>query len=156
MNNLRILLVEDESSMEEIFTRLLERLVAAFPGATISRVEELKEALDIVRGLAPDVTVLDLNLKDATAETTIEEIGSIVQRSPVVVVTGMYDARLRVKAMRYGAHAFLTKLELAERPSLLEKMVISAMASFKAKQYEGLASQIEALRKFALQDGPET
>lgn len=156
MSNLRILLIEDEALIGDLYERLLERLVKAFPGATISRVETLEEARKILRELRPDVAVLDLNLKDAGDEMTVREIESICKICPVVVVTGLSDPALRAKCMAMGAHSFIRKLDLNITSSLLERALIAAMSAFKINKREGLSREIEALKKFANEHGTET
>lgn len=156
MNNLRILLVEDETLIADIYERLLGRLVAAFPGSTVTRVETAEDMMDIMRGLAPDVTVLDLTLKDASRETTIMEIRNIAIRSPVVVVTGSSEPSVRRLVMEQGASEFIYKPEIHANPNILERAVIKAIMKFKQARWKGLSEEIEALRKFANEHGPET
>lgn len=156
MSHLRILLIEDEAVISDLYERMLGRLISAFPGATVSRVESLEDAREILKGLAPDVAVLDLNLKDAGDETTVAEIKVIAARCPVVVVTGLTDPSLRARCMEMGAHSFFRKTELGLVDGILERAVIAAMDWFKTKKREGLSREIEALRNFAIKHGPET
>lgn len=155
--NLRILLIEDESMIADIYERSLGRLVQAFPGASIIRIKSLAEEREILRNLAPDVCVMDLNLLDASASETIEEIKAICSISPVVVVTGLDDPKLRSRCVRAGASGFIHKRDMTADPGLLERLVTSAISAFKIHKREGLSRDIEALRKFALEHGtPET
>lgn len=156
MSSLRILLVEDEQLIADVYERLLERLVSAFKGATITRVSTLSAAMEILRGLAPDVTVLDLNLEDASHPATLAEISAISSKCPVVVVTGLMMPGLRERAIFEGAHSFLFKADVVKEHSLLERAVIAAMRAFKVERREGLSQEIEQLRAFELQHGSET
>lgn len=152
---IRILLCEDETVLADVFERMLGRLIAAFPGATVTRVESLWELKDIVRGLAPDVTILDLTLRDVSREATVEEIKSLVPFCPVVVITGASDPELRRKAIANGASDWIYKPDLQANPGLLEKLVTAAITAFKITKREGLSREIEALRRFAETHGPE-
>ncbi len=155
-HNHRILLCEDEQILADVLERMLGRLLAAFPGATVTRVESLWEVKDILRGLAPDVAILDLTLRDVSRETTIEEIKTIVTFCPVVVVTGASDSELRKKALANGASDYIYKPDMHANPGLLERAITAAITAFKISKREGLTREIEALRKFATTHASET
>lgn len=155
MSNLRILLVEDERVVADVYERMLDRLIAAFPGATVTRIESLRELRDILRGLAPDVAILDLTLRDASREVTIEEISRVAERCPVIVVTGSSDPTLREVVMKRGASGFIFKPELHASRGLLERVVTAAITTFKVHKREGLTKEIEALRRFAIEHDNE-
>lgn len=92
----KILVIEDMEGMRIALGRYLERLREKFPHAEISFVGTLADAWRILREIpAPDVTFLDLGLPDSEWHKTIESISEIDSLSPVIVMTGYPESKVR-------------------------------------------------------------
>ncbi len=110
---LRMLLVEDSAGD----ARLLREMIAehAELGVEISHVESMEEAERHLSLGAFDVVLLDLGLSDAQGLETVRRAHSVAPRVPIVVLTGLEDEELAVKALQAGAEDFLVKGQLERR-----------------------------------------
>jgi signal transduction histidine kinase len=102
----KLLLVEDDDIDRETVHRLLSttdcRVYDAING---------KEALDLLTTARPDCVLLDYLLPDTDG---IALIAQLVQANmPVVVLTGVENPEIVVKAMRQGAQDYLVKSHLS-------------------------------------------
>ena len=104
---LRILLVEDNPGD----ARLLRELVADAPHANISltHVSRLSEALESLGQVRPDVVLLDLGLPDANGLDSVRQIHLTWPELAQVVLTGLDDNELAMRALQEGAQDYLTK-----------------------------------------------
>lgn len=100
-----ILHVEDESMFARALASLMPRQFR------LVTVETLFGAEDILSARTVEACILDLNLPDSTGVATLRRIRERTP-APVVVVTGVDDDQLAVKAFRLGAVGFFTKMEL--------------------------------------------
>jgi len=106
-NSLRILLVEDN--------RLdVKLLMAMLANARIEQFEftvasQLWEALDYLESAQFDAILLDLNLPDSKDLDTVSEIHAARPDTPIVVLTGINDESVALKAMQMGAQDYLVK-----------------------------------------------
>jgi signal transduction histidine kinase len=103
----RVLLVEDSRSD----ARLLE---ATLQGAgsyrfELTHVERLAEALAALGDGGFDVVLLDLHLPDSQGLDTLARLQSGQSDVPVVVLTGLDDEELAVRAVQAGAQDYLPK-----------------------------------------------
>lgn len=101
-----VLLVEDNDSDAEYLRRAM---ASAFD---VKRVESYRELIQVERGLAPDIVLLDLGLPD-TAEidkvVMVRNVVRLFRKSAVVVMTGRDDRELAVKCRGVGAQEYLVK-----------------------------------------------
>lgn len=104
---IRILLVEDSTAD----ARLIEELLADVPTAqfTINRASNLKEALLRLADGGIDVVLLDLSLPDVQGLDTFIEARIQVPNVPLVVLSGLDDETLAMKAVQAGAQDYLVK-----------------------------------------------
>jgi DNA-binding response OmpR family regulator len=115
-----VLVVEDDDDLRVALTHGLEA-----EGFTVEAVASAAAAYEAVERLCPDLVLLDWWLGDG-------EMGAVACRrlvespaaGPVVMHTGMDDARDRAAAYRAGAAAFLTKgLPLEELAARLRRVL---------------------------------
>lgn len=106
-DRLKVLLVEDNPGD----ARLLRELVADSTAARISlsHVSRLSEAMDALAHARPDVVLLDLGLPDAQGLESVRQIRMAYPDVPQVVLTGLDDNDLAVRALQEGAQDYLTK-----------------------------------------------
>ena len=133
----RILAIDDEPSMTEWLTVLLEHAGYDVKTASIgSRGEE------IFKMWHPDAVVTDLMLPDVDGIELVRRFKAVTPEAEVIVVTGQGNIPRSVEAVKAGAFDFLEKPIDAER--LLDKLQ-------KAMKHKSLADENEQL-KAKLQD----
>jgi signal transduction histidine kinase len=102
-----VLLVEDNRSD----ARLLEATLQDAGGHRFrfTHVQRLAGALAALAGGGVDLVLLDLNLPDSQGLDTLAELQRERPGVPVVVLTGLNDEELAVKAVQAGAQDYLPK-----------------------------------------------
>jgi signal transduction histidine kinase len=102
----RVLVVEDDPA----FVRFLrDSLVPLSAELEVSVATQLTAAIAALRTKSFDAVLLDLNLPDSSGLQTLQQITATDTQIPIVVLTGIDDARLAQDAMRLGAQDWLTK-----------------------------------------------
>jgi CheY-like chemotaxis protein len=119
----RVLVVEDNEDDALLVQRALDRTTRPF---TRERVVRLSAALDRLARGGIDVVLLDLSLPDA------ERIGAEHPFVPVVVLTGLEDEDVGLKAVQGGAQDYLVKGNLD--PRLLDRSLRYAIERKRAEQ----------------------
>jgi len=104
---IRVLLVEDN----EGDVRLMKDLVAGAEGARmeLSHVCRLGDALSRLVEESFDVILLDLSLPDSQGLNTVVLAHQAAQNVPILVLTGLDDQDLAIRALECGAQDFLVK-----------------------------------------------
>lgn len=140
----RILLVEDDPEFVEFLRESLLTLPAELEVTVAKR---LSAAITALKTQAFDAVLLDLNLPDSRGLPTLQNITSADSRVPVVVLTGIDDARQAQDAMRLGAQDWLTK------PQPEPEVVLRALryAAERKRLTEGLvrSQKLEAVGQLA-------
>lgn len=152
----RILLVDDEDATLFGYTRCLEKV-----GFTTEKARSLKDAKVIVSNESFDGILLDLRLPDGNAIDWIAELHSSHENLAIIVITGISDIPTAVKAMKYGAHNFLTKpINMDDLIASLKKsleveelrkrdFVYQRLAPQKTEPYFGNSNSIEKVMQYA-------
>ena len=113
-----VLLVEDDQGdallIEELLSGTSE--TAESPGFEIVRKTDLKSAFDSLTETHIDVILLDLSLSDGQGLPLIEKLRESNPDIPLVVLTGLNDEEMAVKAVEKGAQDCIMKNDLAGRP----------------------------------------
>ena len=142
MTRFKILVIDDEKSIREIFTVLLEEKGY--------RVESAGTGADgIARALAflPDIVLLDMNLPDMTGLETLARIKTALPQTDTVIITAFGTIRNAVEATKLGAYAYLEKP--VDNDELL--LTISRLTEVKrlAREVEGLRSELSSRYRFS-------
>ena len=99
---LRILLVEDDIIDQMAFKRMISledpTYIYTLAGSTV-------EAKDILQEKKFDIVIIDYNLGDGTAF----DIVNLIVDTPIIIVTGVGDEEMAVKALKAGAFHYLVK-----------------------------------------------
>jgi phosphoserine phosphatase RsbU/P len=103
----RILLVEDSRSDARLLEATLQD--AGVHRFKLTHVERLDEALAALGDGGVDVVLLDLHLPDSQGLDTLAELKREQPGVPVVVLTGLDDEQLAVRAVQAGAQDYLPK-----------------------------------------------
>jgi len=104
-----ILLVDDSESDRGIYRRYL--LASEDFDYQIIEAESLEEGLELWRSHQPDIVLLDMNLPDGDGLEFLEAIttDNLINKLPVIMLTGERDERIAVQAMKLGAADYLVK-----------------------------------------------
>jgi DNA-binding response OmpR family regulator len=100
----RVLLIEDNDDDRQLFTRLTTRA-----GWSADSAPDLSTGLARVSAQLPDAVLLDLHLPDGSG---IDVLRTLVHRHPevpIVVLTGVENEDLGLRAVREGAQDYLVK-----------------------------------------------
>lgn len=102
----RVLVVEDDPWFVQFLRDTLPPLSAELE---VSVATKLAAAIAALKTQPFDAVLLDLNLPDSSGLQTLQQITAANTHVPIVVLTGIDDARQAQDAMRLGAQDWLTK-----------------------------------------------
>ena len=107
---MRILLVEDNDGDARLMREfLLERRPV---GLDLVRVKSLAETMDYLARETADIALLDLALPDADGLETVTRVRAAAPDLAIVVLTGLDDSDVAVRAVRAGAQDYLIKNDI--------------------------------------------
>jgi PAS domain S-box-containing protein len=101
-----ILLVEDNLADARFIQTLLEDRSGQYP---VVQVERLSEALARLTREEFAVVLLDLSLPDSTGVDTVSAMQNHAAQVPIIVLTGLDDESIGIKAVQEGAQDYLVK-----------------------------------------------
>ncbi|HYO16223.1 MAG TPA: EAL domain-containing protein [Thermoanaerobaculia bacterium] len=111
--SVRILMVEDNPGDARLIRRLLDR--TALQPFQITAVDRVSQALEVLgRNGGFDVVLLDLSLPD-NRSGSLDSLARINRQAPdlpILLLTGLDDQELAVRAVREGAQDYLVKGEV--------------------------------------------
>jgi signal transduction histidine kinase len=99
-----VLVVDDERAVREAFTLFLQR-----DGHIVSSAPEASTALDILKATNIDVVVSDIILPRTSGVELLESISKGWPNVRVILITGEPSIDTAARAVRAGAHDYLTK-----------------------------------------------
>ena len=99
-----ILVIDDEEIMREILQTLLER-----EGYAVRVAASGQEGLDLARALPFDAVIVDVMMPGIDGIATLEELKTIDEDLPVVMVTAFASIETAIAAMKRGALDYITK-----------------------------------------------
>lgn len=97
-----------------------------------------RQAMAIVKQRPPSVILLDLNMPHVDGESILEQITSLYQQIPVIIITGRIDAQTAVECMKSGAFDYIVK-------PVDENRLIASVK--KSLQYGELRQENQALKE---------
>jgi DNA-binding NtrC family response regulator len=119
MSGRSLLLVDDEESFRKLTARELER-----SGHAVAEVGTLEEARKLLARERFHVVLLDMRLPDGNGLDLLSEIRESFPGTDVVMLTAFGTVQEAIRAMKEGAHDFLTKpVKLGELEAVLEKVL---------------------------------
>jgi len=107
LEGIRVLLVEDNPGDARLLVELVRDTDAS--RLRLEHVDRLSTALDRLSSEPFDLVLLDLSLPDEQGLNTVVRVHACAPKVPIVVLTGLDDEALAVKAVRAGAQDFLVK-----------------------------------------------
>lgn len=105
----RILVVEDNPADAAIIADYFEETRTEPAAGVVEHVDRLQTALAKLAEQHHDVVLLDLSLPDARGLEGLTAIRTAFPNVPVVVMTGLTDARVALEAVKSGAQDYLSK-----------------------------------------------
>ncbi len=107
---IKVLLIEDDPGD----ARLIRMMMSKADGPTFSmeHVERLSTGLERLTAGGIDVVLLDLGLPDSSGLDTFIKVHAQVPDVPIIMLTGLEDATLAIKAVQGGAQDYLYKNKL--------------------------------------------
>jgi two-component system cell cycle sensor histidine kinase/response regulator CckA len=104
---IKVLLIEDNPGDAHLLKEAFAR--AYSPIFEIKHVDSLNAGLQHLAWDDFDVVFLDLSLPDASGIETLLQVQAVAPNRPILVLTGIDDEELAVKAMQKGAQDYLVK-----------------------------------------------
>jgi DNA-binding NarL/FixJ family response regulator len=105
-NPIKILLIEDNPGDARL---IQEALYLANDASEVQWTDRLAKGLEMLELDRFDAVILDLSLPDSRGFSTFEQLHRRAPRVPVVVLTGLDDEGLALRAVREGAQDYLVK-----------------------------------------------
>jgi len=99
-----ILITEDDDVFRELLALHIEDL-----GHQPLTAATIQQAREILQQQMPDAILLDQQLPDGLGIDLLEELSELTSKPPVIMITGVTDNSLAIKAMTLGAHDFIRK-----------------------------------------------
>jgi len=107
LEGIRALLVEDNPGDARLFLELVRETGAGY--LKLEHVDRLDKALTRLSSEHFDVVLLDLSLPDEQGLNTLLRTHAHAPKVPIVILTGLDDEAVAVKAVRAGAQDYLVK-----------------------------------------------
>lgn len=111
--SIRALLVEDNPGDVLLLRQMLRRFTA--PQIELISAERLEMACQHLTERTYDIILLDLSLPDTQGYATFERLQKVASLTPIVVLTGLDDEELALRAVRAGAQDYLVKGEISDQ-----------------------------------------
>ena len=119
---IRALLVEDNPGDARLIWETLQEATSTKSiRVDLTEVQCLSQALERLRDETYDVILMDLGLPDSNGLNAIIQTREQAPETAIVVLTGMEDEDLALKALRQGAQDYLAKTQIA--PQLLVRSI---------------------------------
>lgn len=136
---LKVLLVEDDE--DDAF--LLETMLAKTkpPSLTLVRATKVAQAQELLAQEAFDAALLDLSLPDSDGLETFTSVHAVAPNLPIVVLTGLDDETLAIRAVQEGAQDYLVKGQV--NASLLLRSLRYAIERQRTSYYRALLAERE-------------
>ena len=110
----RILIIDDDQSLLESYTVLLE------DEFQVSTAESGERGLELLRHEDVHLILLDVRLPDISGIEVLRRIKALDENVDVIMITAVKDVRVAVEAIKLGAYDYLEKP--FEIDDLLEKV----------------------------------
>jgi len=128
----RILVIDDERSIREVFSVLL-----GDHDYQVALAENGRQGLEKARAFLPDVVLLDMNLPDLPGLDVLAGLREIRPEPGIIIVTAFGTIRNAVEATKLGASAYL------EKPVDNEELLLDIGRILEVRD---LRHEVEALR----------
>jgi DNA-binding NtrC family response regulator len=128
----KILIVDDEKNIRDIFSLLLED-----HGYDVETAESGAAGVEKTRSFGPDVVLLDMNLPDIPGLEVLARLKESRPETGIVIITAYGTIRSAVEATKLGAYAYL------EKPVDNDEMLLTVS---RILEVQTLRTEVENLR----------
>ncbi len=101
---MKILIIEDEHSLQELMTRALKQ-----EGYVVENATDFRSATDKLAGYSYDVVLLDINLPDGCGLDILEHLKKTGSRLNVIIISARDSIDDKVRGLELGADDYLAK-----------------------------------------------
>jgi two-component system response regulator PilR (NtrC family) len=136
----RILVVDDETSMQDFLGILLQRA-----GHEVVACGTATQAVLALEGDEYDLVISDIRMPEMSGLELLERVRDLCPETPIVLITAHGTAESAVEAMKHGAYDYLTK------PFSVDEI---RLVVDKALEKRSLASENRRLRQPAASPAP--
>jgi signal transduction histidine kinase len=136
----RILLIEDNPGDARLIREMLTEVTHAAP-PQLSRADRLAAGIAALAKDGADVVLLDLSLPDASGIDTFRRLQAKAPELPIVVLSGLDDESVAIRAVQGGAQDYLVKGHV-DGPTLLR----SVRYAIERKRLEADRRELERQR----------
>ncbi len=144
---IKVLLVEDNPGDVLLLQELLKEVTTV--RVKLQPVERLSEAFDSLVNNSFDVMLLDLSLPDSQGIETFVRATRQAKATPIIVLTGLDDQTLALRAMQQGAQDYLVKGQVTG-----DLLVRSMRYAIERQRVEDALRQSEERFRVALKNSP--
>ncbi|MBU0482002.1 MAG: sigma-54 dependent transcriptional regulator [Proteobacteria bacterium] len=143
-----VLIVDDELSMREFLTILLEK-----DGFETFSAENGMAALDIIRRADVDLVITDIRMPGMGGLELLAEIKKTESSLPVIMITAYASPEDAVMAMKNGAFDYITKpfkvdeIKNIISTALSSSSVVKALTHKPLTEFEGIIGKSQEMRK---------
>jgi signal transduction histidine kinase len=106
---IRALLVEDNPGDARLIREMLREAGAGHASVDIAHADRLASGLEHLASMGADVILLDLSLPDSSGFDTFSVLHTAAPGVPIVVLSGLDDESLAIRAVQEGAQDYLVK-----------------------------------------------
>ncbi|MGE5410860.1 MAG: response regulator [Clostridiales bacterium] len=128
VDTIKVLMIEDSLGDGQYISTIMKE--EDWIEIHVEQAFRLSSGIDKLKKGQYDVILLDLTLPDSFGIETVKKLLAEVSDVPVVIMTGLEDEELGMKAVQLGAQDFLVKLQI-DGKTLVRSMVY-AMARKQA------------------------
>ncbi|MDP4194863.1 MAG: response regulator, partial [Bacteroidota bacterium] len=128
VDTIKVLMIEDSLGDGQYISTIMKE--EDWIDIHVEQAFRLSSGIDKLKKGQYDVILLDLTLPDSFGIETVKKLLAEVSDVPVVIMTGLEDEELGMKAVQLGAQDFLVKLQI-DGKTLVRSMVY-AMARKQA------------------------
>jgi two-component system response regulator AtoC len=138
----KVLVLDDEKSIRDIFTLLLEE-----KGYHVASAANGVEGLDRAAAFRPDVLLLDMNLPDMSGLDVLGHMNARLPKCRIIIITAFGTIKNAVEATKLGAYAYL------EKPVDNEELLLMISRALEVRkletEVEDLKTELTARYSFA-------
>ncbi len=128
----KILVIDDEKNIRDIFSLLLEE-----KGYIVETAETGERGLSKARKFSPDTILLDMNLPDLSGIEVLSRIKKFLPQAEVIIITAFGTVKSAVEATKLGAYDYL------EKPVDNEELLLLISRALQVKK---LLREVEELK----------
>jgi len=149
---MKIMLIEDNESLNRLVTFRLEKLGYDVYGYTLAA-----QLIDNYLKINPDLLLIDFSLPDMNGKELVEVLREMKYDAPFIIVTGHSDINLAIDLMKLGALDFVVKDENFQEilPSVIQRVDEQITLKKKMEKIQKQLIENEALYRNTVNQIPD-